>query len=80
MKGNDEPEPAISYRAADEEVQLRSPTEDLPEIYQEADFAVELPAAVPPPPLYSALPRPARCPSHGELEQLIELKREKTNL
>jgi hypothetical protein len=71
MKGNDEPEPAISYRPADEEVQLRSPTDDLPEIYQEADFAVEPPAAVPPPPLYSALPRHTRRPSHGELNRRL---------
>jgi hypothetical protein len=71
MKGNDEPEPAVSYSAADEEVQLRSPTDDLPEIYQEADFAVETPAAVPPPPLYSPLPRQARRPSHGELNQRL---------
>jgi hypothetical protein len=39
MKGTQEPEPAVSYHAADEEVQLRSPTDDLPKIYQEAEFA-----------------------------------------
>ncbi len=66
MKAAEEPEPAISYHAADEEVQLRSPTDDLPEIYQEAEFARVTPAAVPPPPHYSTLPR-ARHPSHGEL-------------
>jgi hypothetical protein len=45
MKRTEEPEPAVSYHAADEEV----PTDDLPEIYQEADFATTGPAAVPPP-------------------------------
>ncbi len=66
MKRTEEPEPAVSYHAADEEVQLRSPTDDLPEIYQEADFATTSPAAVPPPPHYSTLPRGCH-PSHGEL-------------
>jgi hypothetical protein len=68
MKGTEEPEPAVSYHAADEEVQLRSPTDDLPEIYQEAEFARVTPAAVPPLPHYSTLPL-ARRPSHGELNR-----------
>jgi hypothetical protein len=70
MKGTEEPEPAFSYHAADEEVQMRSPTEDLPEIYQEAEFANTGPAAVPPPPHYSTLPRGCR-PSHGELSRRL---------
>jgi hypothetical protein len=59
MKGTDKAEPTVSYCAADEEVQLRSPTDELPEIYQEAEFSMTSPAAVPPPPHYSALPRHA---------------------
>jgi hypothetical protein len=70
MKGAEEPEPVISYHTADEEVQLRSPTDDLPEIYQEAEFAVNRPAAVPPPQHYSTLPRTRR-PSHGELSRRL---------
>ncbi len=66
MKAPDEPEPAVSYRAADEEVHLRSPDEPLPDINAEAQFAHDAPAAVPPPPHYSTLPRGHR-PSHGEL-------------
>ncbi len=66
MKAPAEPEPAASYRAADEEVRLRAPDEDLPDIYAEAQFTREAPAAVPPPPHYSTLPRGCR-PSHGEL-------------
>jgi hypothetical protein len=71
MKGANNAEPAMSYRAADEEVQLRAPTDDLPEIYQEADFSMTSPAAVPPPPHYSALPRHTRRPSHGELSRCL---------
>ncbi len=60
MKRNETPEPAVSYHAADEEVQLRSARsdedEDLPAIYQEASFATVAPAAVPPPLHYSTLP------------------------
>jgi hypothetical protein len=70
MKGAEEPEPAVSYHAVDEEVQLRSPTDDLPEIYQDAEFTVNRPAAVPPLPHYSTLPR-ARRPSHGELNRRL---------
>jgi hypothetical protein len=66
MKVPAEPEPAVTYRAADEEVHLRAPDEALPDIYAEAQFAHEAPAAVPPPPHYSTLPR-GRRPSHGEL-------------
>ncbi len=70
MKAQEEPEHTVSYHAADEEVQLRSPTDDLPEIYQEAEFATPSPAAVPPPPHYSTLPR-GRRPSHGELNRRL---------
>ncbi len=66
MKAPDEPEPTVSYRAADEEVRLRSPDEPLPDIYAEAQFVHDAPAAVPQPPHYSTLPR-GRRPSHGEL-------------
>ena len=66
MKAEDEREPAVSYRAADEEVRLRAPDEPLPDVYAEAHFAHHAPAAVPPPPDYSALPQGHR-PSHGEL-------------
>ncbi len=66
MKAPAEPEPAVSYLAADEEVRLRAPDEDLPDIYAKAQFARDAPAAVPPPPHYSTLPR-GRRPSHGEL-------------
>jgi hypothetical protein len=61
-----EPEPSVRYRAADEEVHLRAPDEALPDIYAEAQFAHDAPAAVPPPLHYSTLPRGCR-PSHGEL-------------
>ncbi len=75
MKRTEEPEPAVSYHAADEEVQLRSARsdedEDLPAIYQEASFATVAPAAVPPPPHYSTLPRAACNPSHGELSRRL---------
>jgi hypothetical protein len=71
MKGAVKAEPAVSYRAADKEVQLRSPTDELPEIYQEAEFSTTGPAAVPPPPHYSALPRHARRLSHGELSRRL---------
>jgi hypothetical protein len=71
MKGTDEVEPAVSYCAADEEVQLRSPTDELPKIYQEAEFSTTGPAAIPPPPHYSALPRHARRRSHGELSRQL---------
>jgi len=73
FKPADEPEPAVAYRVADEEVQLttRSPDDDLPEIYQEATFATVAPAAVPPPPHYSTLPRSGRQPSHGELNRRL---------
>ena len=70
MKESDEPEPAVSYHAADEEVQLRSPNEGLPDIYVEAQFSHDAPAAVPPPPHYSTLPR-GRRPSHGELSRRL---------
>jgi hypothetical protein len=66
MKVQDEPEPAVSYRAAEEEVHLRSPDEPLPDVYAEAHFHHNAPAAVPPPPHYSTLPQGCR-PSHGEL-------------
>ena len=67
MKVQDEPEPAVSYRVAEEEVRLRARDEPLPDVYAEAHFAHDdAPAAVPPPPHYSALPR-GRRPSHGEL-------------
>ncbi len=66
MKAQDESEPAVSYRAADEEVRLRAPDEPLPDVYAEAHFAHDAPAAVPPPPHYSTLPR-GRRPLHGEL-------------
>ncbi len=66
MKAPAEMEPAVRYHAADEEVRLRAPDEDLPDVYAEAHFAHEAPAAVPPPPHYSTLPR-GRRPSHGEL-------------
>jgi hypothetical protein len=75
MKQTEAPEPAVSYHAADEEVQLRSARsdedEDLPAIYQEASFATVAPAAVPPPPHYSTLPRAGRNPSHGELSRRL---------
>jgi hypothetical protein len=75
MKRTETPEPAVSYHAADEEVQLRSARsdedEDLPAIYQEASFATVAPAAVPPPPHYSTLPRAGRNPSHGELSRRL---------
>ncbi len=67
----EEPEPTVNYHATDEEVQLRSPTDDLPEIYQEAEFATTGPAAVPPPPHYSVLPRHSCRPSHGELSRCL---------
>jgi hypothetical protein len=70
MNAAEEPEPAVSYHATDEEVQLRSPTDDLPEIYQEAEFARVTPAAVPPLPHYSTLPRTRR-PSHRELNRCL---------
>jgi hypothetical protein len=72
MKVQEEPEPTVSYHAADEEVQLRcrSPTDELPEIYQDADFTAAGPAAVPPPPHYSTLPR-GRRPSHNELNRRL---------
>ena len=66
MKAQDELEPAVSYRAADEEVRLRAPDEPLPDVYAEAQFAHDAPAAIPPPPHYSTLPR-GHHPSHGEL-------------
>ncbi len=66
MKAQDEPEPSVSYRAVDEEVRLRAPDESLPDVYAEAHFAHDAPAAVPLPPHYSTLPR-GRRPSHGEL-------------
>jgi len=71
MKGADEAEPAVSYRVTDKEVQLRSPTDELPEIHQEAEFSTTSPATVPPPPHYSALPWQARCPSHGDLSRRL---------
>jgi len=70
MKAQDEPEPAVSYRAADEEVHLRAHDEQLPDVYAEAQFAHDAPAAVPPPPHYSTLPR-GRRPSHGELSRRL---------
>jgi len=72
LKTQEEPEPTVSYHAADEEVQLRcrSPTDELPEIYQDTDFTTDRPAAVPPPPHYSTLPR-GRRPSHGELNRRL---------
>jgi hypothetical protein len=67
LKVQDEPEPAVSYRAAEEEVHLRAREEQLPDVYAEAHFSHDdAPAAVPPPPHYSTLPR-GRRPSHGEL-------------
>ncbi len=55
MKGSaEEEEPTVSYHAADEAVQLRSPTDDLSEIYQDAEFLS--PTVVPPPPHYLTLP------------------------
>jgi hypothetical protein len=77
MKRTAAPEPSVSYHAADEEVQLRTgrsdenEDEDLPAIYQEASFATVAPAAVPPPPHYSTLPRAGRNPSHGELSRRL---------
>ncbi len=56
MKESAEPEPAVSYHAADEELQLRSPNDVLPDIYAEAQFSNDAPAAVPLPPHYSTLP------------------------
>jgi hypothetical protein len=58
MKVNDDS--AVSYRVADEEVQLRSPDEDLPKIFQVADFSTTPLLVVPPPPQYSTLPRMSR--------------------
>jgi len=75
MKRTAAPQPSVSYHAADEEVQLRTgrldenEDDDLPVIYQEASFATVAPAAVPPPPHYSTLPRAGRNPSHGELSR-----------
>jgi len=66
LKAPSEPEPAVSFHAADEEVHLRAPSDPLPDVYAEAHFAHDAPAAVPPPPHYSTLPR-GRRPSHGEL-------------
>ncbi len=65
LKAQEETEPTVSYHAADEEVQLRcrSPSDELPEIYQDTDFTTDRPTAVPPPPHYSTLPR-GRRPSH----------------
>jgi hypothetical protein len=77
MRRNKEPEPGVSYRVADEEVQLRSaPTEDdddLPGIYHEASFSgtTTVAAAIPPPPQYSTLPRAGRPASHGELSHRL---------
>ena len=77
MKRAAAPEPSVSYHAADEEVQLRTgwsdenEDEDLPAIYQEASFVTVAPAAVPPPPHYSTLPRAGRNPSHGELSRRL---------
>ncbi len=73
MKRTEAPEPAVSYHAADEEVQLRSTRsdEDLPAIYQEASFATVAPAAIPPPLHYSTLPRAGRNLSHGELSRRL---------
>ncbi len=70
MKAPTEPESAVSYRTTDEEVRLRAPDEDLPDIYAEAQFAHDARAAVPPPPHYSTLPR-GRRPSHGELSRRL---------
>ncbi len=61
----------MSYWVADKEVQLRSADDDLPKIYQEATFTMAHPAAVPPPPHYSTLPRSGRQPSHGELTRRL---------
>jgi hypothetical protein len=77
MRRNKEPEAGVSYRVADEEVQLRSaPVEDdddLPGIYHEASFSgtSQVAAAVPPPPQYSTLPRAGRPASHGELSRRL---------
>jgi hypothetical protein len=78
LKRNRTPEPGVSYRVADEEVQLRSAPdpdvddeEDLPAVYQEATFSRVAPAAVPPPPQYSTLPRAGRVASHGELSRRL---------
>jgi hypothetical protein len=77
MRRNKEPEPGVSYRVADEEVQLRSAPadddDDLPAIYHEASFAATTStvAAVPPPPQYSTLPRAGRPASHGELSRRL---------
>jgi hypothetical protein len=78
LKRNRTPEPGVSYRVADEEVQLRSAPdpdvddeEDLPAVYQEATFSRVTPAAVPPPPQYSTLPRAGRVASHGELSRRL---------
>jgi hypothetical protein len=71
MKRNDEPEPFVSYRVADEEVQLPSPDNDLPDIYQTVEFSSDSRPVMPPPPHYSMLPQLARRPSHGELSQSL---------
>ena len=77
MRRNKEPEPGVSYRVADEEVQLRSAPDDddddLPAIYHEASFNATTPvvAAIPPPPQYSTLPRAGRPASHGELSRRL---------
>ncbi len=75
LKPAEEPEPAVGYQVADEEVQLttRAPDDDLPEIYQEATFTTVAPAAVPPPPHYSTLPRSGHQPSHGELTRRLSV-------
>ncbi len=67
MKHKDEPKPAVSYHAADEEVQLHSPDYDLPEINQMAEFSSDPHPVMPPLPHYSMLPHQSRRPSHGEL-------------
>jgi len=48
MKHKDEPKPAVSYHAADEEVQLHSPDYDLPEINQTAEFSSDPRPVMPP--------------------------------
>jgi len=52
LKSNQMPEPAVSYHASDEEVQLRAMPDCL---YQDATAEV-----IPPPPNYSSLPQGAR--------------------